>query len=392
MPAVFFLAQALVLLGSASAQFREDFDGPLAKDPEGASGWSFFTGEGQAAMDLVQGDGYASIVVDATRDRRNVWWALIKRRVSDQLDLSRLKDPAFALRVEARVRVSDAPRRINLHLNTQTTVDFHTHLMEYDIAEAYAWHTISMTTRDFQAEPGDQVNVQMALMDWGRGRYRLDIDYIQVDVVRAGEAGPDLGDPIPYHPPRPDAGTFAQAAAAVEAATVDAENPDVNFRSWSGRPGGARAEILTVGGSQSVILRWDLSALAGRTAAGPALLELTTCSVERLAEGLPDFGLVRVVEIVAGDPDWERDKVTFASLCRGQEPDRVILPQMIVDGPAADRDGDKTYFIINRAVLQRLIDGRSPGIALRPLGAVHASFYAKQPGGRSAGRLLFNLK
>ena len=81
------------------------------------------------------GDGYASILVDATTDRRGIWWALIKRNVSDHMDLQLLGRPDTELRIEARIRVSHAPRRVNLHLNTQRTTDFHSHLMEFDIPD-----------------------------------------------------------------------------------------------------------------------------------------------------------------------------------------------------------------------------------------------------------------
>ena len=263
--ALMVLALSVILAGSVSAQFRDDFNGPLKKDPDGVKGWAFVAGEGKAVMDLRQGDGCASIVVDATRDRRNVWWALITHRVSDPLDLSRLKDPAFALRVEARIRASEAPRRVNLHFNTQKTVDFHTHLMEYDIPDTTNWHTISMTTPGFQAAPGDTVNAQMALMDWGLGQYRVDIDYFKVDVVNIAEAGPDLGDPVPYHPPLPDPKSFAQAVPPIEEGMVDLQNPDVNFSSWSARDGGKRTDLLTVSGTQYVILRWTLPLTPGRS-------------------------------------------------------------------------------------------------------------------------------
>ena len=386
------LVLSVILAGSVSAQFRDDFNGPLKKDPDGVKGWAFFTGEGKAVMDLRRGDGWASIVVDATRDRRNVWWALIKHRVSDLLDLSRLKDPAFALRVEARIRASAAPRRVNLHLNTQRTVDFHTHLMEYDIPDTTNWHTISMTSHGFLAAPGDTVNAQMALMDWGLGQYRVDIDYFKVDVVNTAEAGPDVGNPVPYHPPVPDPKSFAQAVSPIEEGMVDVHNPDVNFSSWSARDGGKTTDLLTVSGTQYVILRWDLAAHAGKRLSGPGLLEMTTHSLERNADELPDFGQVRVVEIVGGDPRWARQTVTFNSLCRDQQPDRVILPQMIIDWPVTEGAGGKTYFVISKPALQRLIDGKTLGIALRPLGAINASFCSrKAEGGKFAPRLLFNL-
>ncbi len=151
---------AVLICGRASAQFSDEFNDPSLE------GWTFFTGDGAATMDFRQRDGYATIFVDATQDQHNIWWALIKRDVSAALDLSHLREPGYELRIEARIRVSHAPRRVNLHLNTQKTVDFHTHLMEFDIPDTLCSHTISMTTRDFQVEPGDAVNAQLALMDW----------------------------------------------------------------------------------------------------------------------------------------------------------------------------------------------------------------------------------
>jgi hypothetical protein len=120
------LAVALAPAGPAGAQFLDAFDGSsIPTDPEGLEGWSFFTGDGEATMDLrADGQGYARITVDASPDRRGIWWALIKRRVSESLDLALLERAGFELRIEARVRTRHAPRRVNLHLNTQRTTDF----------------------------------------------------------------------------------------------------------------------------------------------------------------------------------------------------------------------------------------------------------------------------
>ena len=260
---------ALVLCGaSAQAQFVDDFDGPrVAGDPDGVLGWTCFTGEGEARMEFVQGGpGYASILVDATRDRRNVWWALIKRRVSDSLDLELLRKPEYAIRVEARIRTNVAPRRVNLHVNTQRTTDFHTNLMEYDIPAPNRWRTISLTARGFDVRPGDIVNAQMALMDWGLDRYRVDIDYFRVTVVDWRSAGPDEGEPLPYHPPVADPRSFGRTAAAVEAGMVDSDNPAVNFRNWRVADAGEKTRVVSAGGSRFVILRWDLRALKGAVA------------------------------------------------------------------------------------------------------------------------------
>jgi hypothetical protein len=337
-------------------------------------------------------DGYASIMVDATADRRNVWWALIKRPVSDGMDLGLLGSGGRELRIEARIRVSHAPRRVNLHLNTQRTTDFHTHLMEFDIPDTERWHTISMTTHGFDARPGDRVFGQLALMDWGRELYRVDVDYFKVNVVDPARVGPDLGEPLPYHPPVSDPASFRHAVRVAEDAVIDLANPDVNLHDWSARSGTASQRVLTVNGSLVTILRFDLSAFEGRRVAGHSLLELTTHSVLRPAGERKDFGLVRVVEILGGDPAWRRDTVTIDTLCRGQRFEAIVNGQMIIDWPVNEEGGGRTYFTISRPVLQRMIDGRTLGLAVMPLGSVDASFQALDSGaGTPAARLLFNV-
>jgi hypothetical protein len=389
---------ALVLFAAAppvAAQFRDDFNGPALKlDPNGTDGWGFVTGEGRAVMDFRQGgDGFASIWVNATRDRRNVWWAFIIHRVSEGMDLSLLKNPGYALRIEVRVRSSHSPRRINLHLNTQKTTDFHSHLMEFDIPDTVNWHTFSMTARGFDTGPGDTVNAQMALMDWGLGTYRLDVDYFRVDIVKVADAGPDIGEPVPYHPSVADPAGFAHAVKAAQSATIDLDNPDVNLGNWYLADAAGKTAAVSVGGTRFVILRWDFGALAGKKVAGSGLLELTTCSLERTSDDIPDFGEIRVVEILGGDPRWDKKTVTFNSLCRGGLPDLVICPQMIIDWPVTEGAGSKTSLTISKPALQRLIDGKTLGIAIRPLGALNAAFYDPEGEGRLRAPVLrLNVK
>jgi len=391
---VLLLAVTAVLASPLPAQFRDDFNGPvLARDSTGANGWGFVTGEGRVTMELIQDWGFATLSVDAAKDRRNVWWAFIKRCVSAALDMARLKEPGRELRVEARVRTSRAPRRINLHLNTQRTTDFHSHLMEYDLAEPGTWYTVSMTTRGFEAGPGDTVNAQLALMDWGRGAYRLDVDYIRVDVVDAAEAGPDLGPPIPYHPPAADPASFAHAVAVSADMTVDLGEPGVNLNDWTIRDAGGRAAVISAGGTRLALLRWDLGRFAGKKVSGPGQLELTTRALELPVADRPDFGLLRVVEVLGGDPAWDEGTANWAGLTRGADRDDVLNPQPIIDWPVAAGDGAMTRLTIPAVVLQRLVDGRTLGIALTPLGAIEASFYAREErGGRSAAVLRFNIK
>jgi hypothetical protein len=383
----------LVAAGRATAQFRDDFDS-VAIDPDARTGWAFFTGDGTATMDFRAGGvGYASILVDATTDRRGIWWALVHREVSGAMDLSLLRSPGHEVRIEARIRVSQAPRRVNLQVLTRRTTDYHSHLMEYDIPDTEGWHTISMTTRGFDAGPGDTLLGHLALMDWGLERYRVDLDYLKVDIVDAATAGPDVGAAVPYHPPLPDPARFGQAVSVSHDSMIDLEHPDVNLDDWSVREGARRIRLLSVDATRYVILRFDLSAFAGRKAAGPGLLELTTHSLERKAEEPKDFGLVRVVEVLGGDPEWDQKTVTADRLCRGQPLDRVLNTQMIIDWPVTEGDGGKTYFTISRPVLQRMLDGRTLGLALKPLGAIKAAFHSlENDRGQHAARLLFDLE
>ena len=384
----------LLIYSSASAQFRDDFnDVAIAKDPRAIDGWAFFTGDGEATMGFWQGDGFASILVDSTKDKRNIWWALIKRRVSADFDLNFLKKPDYEVRIEARIKISHAPRRVNLSLNTQKTTDFHTHLMEFDIPDAANWHTISMTTHEFEADPCDMVFGQLALMDWGLGKYRVDVDYMKVDIVNTALAGPDKGVQVPYHPPIPDPNMFAGKIQVAQDCIIDVQYPDMNFNNWCTQDGAEKVNLLTVSGTQFVIMRWDLSSFAGKTAAGPGLLELTTYSVQQCAEDKKDFGQLRVVEILGGEPNWSQETVTDNSFRQGQSIDNVLNSQMIIDVNVAEGRGSKTLITISRPVLQRMIEGKTLGLAIRPLGAINASFYAMENKNRKFNPALrFNIK
>jgi hypothetical protein len=392
--AVALFAIFILLSSHSSAQFIDDFNGvSLAGDSRGVNGWTFYSGDGSAVMDFsLSGKGYASITVDATKDKRGVWWALIRRRVSGNMDLNLLRNPKYALRIESRIRVSDAPKRVNLHLNTQRTTDFHTHLMEFDIPDTSNWHTISMTTHGFDAVPGDSVYGQLALMDWGLEKYRVDLDYFKVDIVNVDSAGPDQGVQVPYHPPVADPATFAHHLPVAQDASIDLQYPDMTFNNWSSSDDSGRTILLAVSGTQLVILRWDLSVFAGKKVVESGLLELTAYSLQRSPEYSKDFGMVRVSEIIGGDSLWNQDNVTYNTLCRGQPLNRVINSQMIIDIDVSERRGGATLATISEPVLQRMINGKTLGLAIRPLGAVNACLYAMEnQGGKFSAKLHFNL-
>lgn len=365
--------------GQASPQFLDDFNKTsMDFDRDAIKGWTFFTGDGSATMDFQQRDGYASILVDATKDKQGIWWALIKRCVSADFDLRKMSEANYEFRIEARIRVSHAPRRVNLHLNTQRTTDFHSHLMEFDIPDTLNWHTISMTTHDFDARLGDIVYGQLALMDWGLEKYRVDLDYFKVDIVNVDSVGPDKSVQVPYHPPVPALDTFAQHLTVAQDAMIDLEYPDMNFNNWYTQQDGKRTDLLAVSATQLVIMRWDLSAFAGKPVAGAGLLELTTHTLERSSDYLKDFGMVRVAEVLGGASDWKQNNITYNKFCQGQPLNQVLNSQMIIDIEVAQTRGSKNFITISKPVLQRMIDGKTLGLALRPLGAVKASFYATE--------------
>jgi len=376
------LALAATLLTAPAlchAQFLDQFDQPKI------DGWFTMTGDGSATAEFVPANGYATLRIDATRDPYGVWWALIKRDIAPAIDVAKLAEPAYELRVEARVRSSHAPRRVNFMLNTQRTTDFHEHLREYDLPDT-GWHTISMTTRNFDARPGDNVYVQLCATDFGPEKYEIEVDYYRADVVRPDQAGPDLGEPLVYHPPVPDLAALAHHLPVTHDSQIHADFPDVNFNDWHATTAAAPARILTLDPHQTPILRWDFSQFANRTATGEGVLELTTfCApqggkyIEHWGQEFgEEFDKVHVVEILGGDPAWDQETVTYNSLLRGGDPVQVFNTQMIQDVDIAPAPGGKTYVVLPRPVLQRLLDGTTKSIALRPLGAINASFYASE--------------
>jgi hypothetical protein len=392
---MFFILLIFIIPAFSQAQFLDNFD----KDD--IEGWFFFTGDGKATMDFIQEDNYARILVDARKDKHNVWWAIIKRDISSFLDMKQLENPGFELRVEARVRLSHAPRRINFMINTQRTTNYHEHLMEYDIADTSAWHTISMTTKNLDALPGDSLYVQLGVTDWGLDTYHVDLDYYRADVVNVDLAGPDKGEPLPYHPALPAVETFEHKLDVAHDALINQQFPEVNFNDWSVSEQGKKVPVLTVSANQWIVLRWDFSQLKNKEAVGQGLLELTTHSIlyggnyrETFGNDLGmEFGKIRVVEITGGDPFWEQEKVTYNNLIRGKKTVDVFNSQMAFDSNLSGEQGSRNYITITRPVMQRLLDGRTKGLLIKPLGALIVSFYASENGpDNTAAKLYFNTR
>ncbi len=374
-------------------QFADPFDGSIIE------GWSPGTGDGTPSIELEQRDGVLRYKVDATSDQHGVWWTFIKRDISKEIDVKKLADPRYELRVEARVRGSHAPRRVNFMINTQRTTNFHEHLREYELSNTSDWHTISMTTHDFDVVPGDTVYVQFCVTDWGPGEYFVDLDYYRVDVVRKDGAAPDVGEPLVYHPPVPALSTFTRHIPVRHDSVVSTQFPTVNFNDWNTEEQGNRTRVLTTAATEWIVLRWDLTAFRDAKAAGAGVLELTThtlASGGQYAAGLgkdlgEEFVKVRVIEILGGDPDWKQESVTYDTLTRGASYEDVFNTQMIIDLELATTRGGKAYFTLPRPVMQRLLSGATKGLLIRPLGALAGSVYASEEGEELGPRLHFNL-
>jgi hypothetical protein len=377
---IWLLVALLALPTLSHAQFMDPFDGPKIE------GWFHVTGDGTPTMSLEQKDGFIRYKVNATTDAHGVWWTFIKRDITAHLDLEKLKDPAYELRVEARVRGSHAPRRVNFMINTQRTTDYHEHLREYELANTTDWHTISMTTKDFDVVPRDTVFVQFCVTDWGPGEYYVDVDYYRADVVRRDRAGRDKGEPLVYHPPIPERSTFAHHVEVTHDSVVSSEFADVNFNDWHVQERDGTARTLTLGAKEWIILRWDLDQYRGRKASGAGLLELTTQSlgiggnyIRGMGKDLgEEFPRVRVIEILDGDAAWDQASVTYSSLMQGAKYEDVFNTQMIIDLELGAKPGEKAYFTLPRPVMQRLLDGKAKGLLIRPLGALAGSVYASE--------------
>jgi len=391
---ILVMVDCFIAVTSSKAQFIDDFNkDSFAQDSTAFNGWMYITGDGSAAIEFIKKHNYASIEVDATADQLNIWWAIIARRVSENFDLNLLSSPDYELRIEARIRTSHAPRRVNLHLNTQRTTDYHSHLMEFDIPDTINWHTISMTTKDFEVQQGDDIVGQLALMDWGLEKYRVDVDYFKVDIVNVDSIDEDLGNPLPYHPAIPPVNSFNQHISVAQDAMIDSKYPNENYNNWHINDKDEKIILITTNSTQYIIMRWDLSEFSGKQVADLGVLELTTYSVQRSTDNRKDFGMVRICEILEGDHDWIQENVTYNNFCQGKSTNDVINTQMIIDIDVADKEKRTNQITISKPVLQRLIDGKTHGLAIIPLGPINASFYAMENSDVNLiSKLHFNVK
>jgi hypothetical protein len=256
-----------------------------------------------------------------------------------------------------------------------------------------------MTTKKFDCVPGDTVYVQLCATDCGLGKYYIDLDYYRADIVDVNLAEPDKGELVPYHPPIPDVNTFSNHIDVSQDCLINSVFQNVNFNNWHVNDEDSDKRILTVNDNQWAILRWDFGKYKNAKADGAGLLELTTYSVLKGGDFIgaygKDFGeefdKIRVIEIIGGDPTWDQNKVTYNNFMKDNNYSDVFNTQMIYDAELSYEKGGKNFITISKPVLQRLLDGKTKGLLIRPLGAIDASFYASEnPGSNDAPKLHFN--
>ena len=191
------------------------------------TGWSIVAGSGDLianqTVKLTQQNGTGIFWIDATNDRRNIWWAVMNHEITEYIDRSMLGRPDKAIRIEAKVRLPK-PRRFNMSLNHSSTTDYHADLAEFDIDDS-DWNVVSYTNREFGAKPEDRVFVQLAVMDAGREVITVELDYIKVTIVDVAMAAPDLGNPLPYRPPLAPPEKFTHSLIVKEDAIIDSAYP-----------------------------------------------------------------------------------------------------------------------------------------------------------------------
>lgn len=374
--------------GCASGQFVDRFEESELRE------WRAYSGDGKAEIAFKPNNGYATIYVDATEDRYNVWWAVVNRAINEGLELAKLDGQDHAIRFEAKIRVSHAPRRINMHVYTKNQPRHHKNLMEFDIPDTTQWHEISLTTDELNVSPGDSVFAQLSLIDWGRGAYAMDVKYVKAYVINLDGADPDKGNPLPYRPEVPDLDTFEESLPVAQDATIDRRFPHTALNSWKTSDQQDTVAVLTVNSGQMAIMRWSFDSYREKDIDGWSVLELTVQSAWRNEDyPLDELGRVRVSEILAGDPDWKQDSVTWSSFTGGRPLPEVVNPQMILDLDIEHDMNDKVYVTIPEPVMQRLLSGRSKGLALRPLGPIQVSFAASDNKARGNGPILhFNTR
>jgi len=355
-----------LLFGSFYEGFDEATGGFSA---QGIPGWNSFHGDGNVLFEQRIHGGVATLQVNALQDKRNIWYALTHKDISSFLDLEDLARDDRELRIEARVRASHAPRRCNLYL---AHYPYHDHLREFDLPDT-EWHVISMTTRDWQVQPDSGLIAQVSMMDWGVGDYyRLEIDYVKVEIVDPRNIEPDSPLQVRYRPPLADPGSFNTLLPASSTVMVDREYPERSMDGWTWERKGEAVELISVDESKVALISWDFEDIDPEDIVGEGQLSITAFGLARLSDSEKDFGEIRISEIL-NPADLSLAAKGYSAFLGLHSEAYLINSQTTVD-TKVNADGE-TVVTLSNPVLKRLASGESKGLAIRALGLIDAHFY-----------------
>lgn len=367
-----FLLFFLVLGLATYSQYFEPFENTKTQFAENnLPGWTTRTGDGDISFFQQYTGESVLLKIDPLKDKRNVWYAFIHQDISEFIDVEKLLKPEFELRMEIRVKTSHAPRRINMYLSE---LDKGGYLREFDIDEANKWVTISMVTESFTPAKERPVMAQVSLMDWGISDiYTLEIDYIKVDVVSNSEQLTQFGLPLVYRPSVKPPDAFSNNFIATKAISVNAAYPDMNFNNLISETDEVR--LLNIDPTGMIILSWDFSSVNGKEINGAGQMELFTHHLIRLSDSPKDFGEIRICEILTDDGEWDETTIDYNRFFKEHPKEKVINGQTVIDTKVYPEMGGKTAVSISKPVLQRLVSGKSKGLAILPLGYISVAFY-----------------
>jgi len=384
-----FIIINILLSLPATAQYRVDFNqGYKGFEPNNLPGWTTMKGDGDVIFRQKYEDGSAVLNVDARKDKRNIWYAFMHQDVADVIDIRKLSLPDYELRMEARVKPSHGPRRVNMYLSTRGEGGY---LREFDLEEANEWHTISMVTSGYNFDPEKPLMAQVSLMDWGVSDiFELHVDYIQVDLININDEQVQHGLPLEYRPKLEKASTYKEEVTA-RSKLIDRAFADEILKPWMVIEDNQPVSAIQVDQSKIILLHWNLEDFQGKIVNGAGQLELSTLAVFRRQNSPKDFGMVRFSEIRNTNTQWQNAELTYNYFIANQKLSERIVSQCIIDTEVDSVKGGKTIVTISQPVMQRLIDGKSEGIAIMPLGLISAAFY-DETNAALAPVLRFNIK
>ena len=85
---------------------------------------------------------------------------------------------------------------------------------------------------------------------------------------------------------------------------------------------------------------------------------------------MEELSQIRLVEIISDNDDWSSETITFNKFIANSTDGIIFNPQPIYDLKIPDTKNHKLYFTVSKYVINRIINGKSKGLALEALGPI----------------------